>query len=173
MKVTKVSKFIFIILFLLLFFSGCSQTGHVAGIGTENEPNIISIYAQYSPVKIDVLPLTEFSVNQETGQSEIDLYISLLDSFGYQIKSPCTFRFELYPRIQRSSQAKGGRIKIWPDADLIDSKVNNEYWRNFLRAYEFHLPFAPQPGQTYILEVTCMCLNNTRISSEFSLKTSE
>ena len=169
----KATKALYILLLLVFCFCGCTKTGRISGISKQNEPNIISIYNQYAPVKIDILPLTEFNTNKEAGQSEIDLFVSLLDSFGSQIKSPCIFRFELYPRIQRSSEAKGGRVKIWPDVNLIDPKVNNEYWQYFLRAYEFHLPFEPQTGQNYILEVTCMCLNNTRISSEFLLKTSE
>ena len=170
LKVTKVSKVSFIPILLLLFFSGCWHSGYTGGNG-QTEPNAISIYSQYSPVKVDILPLTEFTVNKETKQGEINLFVSLLDSFGSQIKSPCIFRFELYVKIQRSSESKGGRVKIWPDVNLIEPKANNEYWQNFLRAYEFHLPFEPQIGQTYILEVTCLCPNNKRISSEFTLKT--
>ena len=97
----------------------------------------------------------------------------MLDSFGSQIKSPCIFRFELYLRIQRSSEPKGQRVMLWPDVDLNQPQVNNEYWRNFLRAYEFNLPFEPQNGQAYILEVTCMCPNNKRILAEFILKTED
>lgn len=167
------SKVIFALSLSLFCISGCTHPGNVAGVSGEIEPNIISIYAQYAPVKIDVLPLTEFNTNQETGQSEINLYIRLLDSYNSEIKSPCIFRFELYPRVERSSQVKGGRVMIWPDMNLINAKANNEYWQAYLRAYEFHLPFEPKPGQVYILEVTCMCLNNTRITSEFSLKTLE
>ena len=169
----KVSKVFYVLLFLSLFISGCMQSGPVSGITSENEPNVISIYEQYSPVKIDILPLTEFHTNNENNEGEINLFVSLLDSFGSQIKSPCIFRFELYPRIQHSSEKKGGRVMLWPDVDLITPKTNNEYWRNFLRAYEFNLPFEPQKGQSYILEVTCLCPNNKRISSEFTLKTSE
>jgi hypothetical protein len=168
-----VTEDIFVLLVLSLCFSGCAHPGHVAGISRENEPNIISIYAQYAPSRIDILPLTEFSINKESRKGEINLYIRLLDSYGSEIKSPCIFRFELYTRIERSSQGKGRRVNIWPDMNLIDVKTNNEYWQGFLRAYEFHLPFEAQPGQPYILEVTCMCLNNTRITTEFSLKTTE
>ncbi len=164
------SKVLFIILLLLFFTSGCRHSSQGSGLIQENEPNAISIYTRYSPVKIDILPLTEFNINKKTGQGEINLFVSLLDLFGSQIKSPCIFRFELYARVQRSSEPKGGRIMIWPDVDLIDPKINNDYWRNFLRAYEFNLPFEPQADQSYILEVTCLCPNNKRISSEFSLK---
>ncbi|MEJ2648838.1 MAG: hypothetical protein P8016_10575 [Sedimentisphaerales bacterium] len=141
--------------------------------GPAGQTSALSIYSEYAPVKIDILPLTEFNVNKETSQDEINLYVSLLDSFGSQIKSPCIFRFELYLKVERSSEPKGRRVMLWPDVDLKDLKINSEYWQNFLRAYEFHLPFEPQAEQPYILEVTCICLNSRRISSEFELKTSE
>lgn len=164
------SKVFFALILLLLCIYGCEQPKQVSGLTGENEPNAVSVYAQYSPVKIDILPLTEFSISSDTNQGTINLFVSLLDSFGSQIKSPCIFRFELYMRVQRSSEPKGSRVMIWPDADLIDPKINNEYWRNFLRAYEFNLPFEPQTGQSYMLEVTCLCPNNKRITSEFILK---
>ena len=170
---SKVTKVLFALILVLPFTPGCAPHEHVSGTTGVSEPNVLSIYAEYAPVKIDILPLTEFHINKETGQGDINLFVSLLDSFGSQIKSPCIFRFELYLRVERSSEPKGRRVMLWPDVDLINPKTNNEYWRNFLRAYEFKLPFEPQAEQSYILEVTCICPNNKRISSEFKLKTSE
>ncbi|MBN1972608.1 MAG: hypothetical protein JW787_03145 [Sedimentisphaerales bacterium] len=168
----KLRTILLISLFLLLF-SGCEHpqtpSGQTAASGSEQE-KYISVYSQYSPVKTDILPLTEFVIGKETQQNEINLFVSLLDAFGSQIKSPCIFRFELYARVQHSSDPKGDRVMIWPDMDLNDPVINNEYWRNFLRAYEFNLPFEPQSNQPYILEVTCICPNNKRIASEFILK---
>jgi hypothetical protein len=171
--VSEVIKLFFALILVLSCIFGCAQPGKVSSAAGENEQNVVSIYAEYAPVEIDILPLTEFNINKETGQREINLYVSLLDSFGSQIKSPCIFRFELYIKVQRSSEPKGRRVMLWPDADLNSPKTNNEYWQNFLRAYEFHLPFEPQRDQPYILEVTCICPNSRRISSEFELKTSE
>lgn len=168
-------KYIVILFMLfLLFFSGCDNTQSMPGRITEAEygqPNKISVYAEYSPVKIDILPLTEYKINEKTQEGEINLFVSMLDEFGSQIKSPCIFRFELYPKVQRSSDPKGGRVMIWTDMDLIDPKVNSDYWQNYLRAYKFSLLFELQSNQTYILEVTCMCPNGRYLSSEYTLKT--
>ena len=170
----SISKYAAVVsLSLLFFFSGCDtpQTPSERTIETKSsQTNKISIYAEYSPVKIDILPLTEYTINQETQEGEINLFVSLLDQFGSQIKSPCIFRFELYPKVQRSSDPKGGRVMIWTDMDLVDPKVNNDYWQNFLRAYKFNLLFELQSNQTYILEVTCMCPNSKYLTSEFTIK---
>jgi hypothetical protein len=94
----------------------------------------------------------------------------LLDSFGSQIKSPGIFRFELYQRALRSAKPKGKRVEIWEDIDLTEPAINHEYWRGFLMAYEFDLPFELDVNQSYILQVTCLCPNGRRLSDEFALK---
>ena len=127
------------------------------------------VCTQYAPVKIDIMPLTEF-VRHEGAEPKIALYVSLLDSFGSQIKSPAMFRFELYQRVRRSAEPKGSRTIIWPDADLSDPAANNRHWRDFLRAYQFDLPFDPAEGQEYVLEVTCLTPDAKRISAKCSLK---
>ena len=185
-KVTKVcfsqsifrSKYFYMkyipFLFTLFFFLGCNDPNtptRKTNDTPNGQANKISIYSEYSPTKIDILPLTEYIVDEESQQGEINLFVSLLDTFGSQIKSPCIFRFELYPKVQRSSDPKGGRVMIWTDMDLNDPKVNNDYWQNFLRAYKFSLLFELQSNQTYILEVTCMCPNGKYLSSEYTLKT--
>ena len=137
---------------------------------TDNDFKKLSVYSLYAPAKINIMPLTEFISADNARQANIHLYVSLLDSFGSQIKSPCKFRFELYQRVQRSAEPKGGRVIIWPDIDLTDPAANNGYWRDFLRAYEFNVPFEPATSQSYILQVTCMCPNGRHISTEFALK---
>jgi hypothetical protein len=119
------------------------------------------------------MPLTGFINTDTIRQISIKPYVSLLDSFGSQIKSPGVFRFELYQRAVRSAEPKGRRVVIWQDVDLTDPDVNNEYWRDFLRAYEFDLPFELDLNQSYILQVTCMCPNNRRLTDEFTLKAVE
>ena len=171
----KVRIKIITLVFLLFMFFLCvnisckQQSGPPELIEQDNSEQSFIAYSQYFPVKIDIIPLTEFIYKGDGQQAEINLYVSLLDSFGSQIKSPCTFRFELYQRVQRSAEPKGRRAIIWPDIDITDPAKNNEYWRNFLRAYEFNLPFQPETTQDYILEVTCLCPNNKRLSAEFSL----
>jgi hypothetical protein len=125
----------------------------------------------YAPVKIDIMPLTEFvSAGGDEEEWRLDVYVSLLDEFDCQAKGPGIFRFERYGRVPLSGQPKGGRIAIWPDIDLTEPGENNNYWRDFLRAYEFNLDFEPTANQSYILQVTCLCPNGRRLSAEFGLK---
>jgi len=136
-----------------------------------NIPDKFSVYTRYVPAKIDIVPLTEFvAFGDDEEHSKIKIYVSLLDSFGCQIKSPGTFRFELYRYVPRSAEPKGKRIAIWPDINLTGAAENNNYWRDFFRAYEFALDFRPEKGQSYILEATCICPNGRRLSNDFALK---
>ena len=151
---------------LLLVEAGCESMPAKADNGSD-----ISVYARYAPVKVDILPLTEFAIaDDDENGSEINVYVSVLDSFGHQGKSPGTFRFELYRKLQRSAEPKGKRIVIWPDIDLTEPVKNNNHWRDFLRAYEFNLDFEPQSNHSYILQVTYLCPNGRRLSAEFDLK---
>ncbi len=163
---------VFCLLAMLLANAGCEQLPGLPGLAskTNNDFKKLAVYSRYAPAKINIMPLTEFISAGGTQQVEIKPYVSLLDSFGSQIKSPGVFRFELYQRVLRSAEPKGRRVVIWPDIDLTDTAANNEYWRDFLRAYEFDLPFEPDTSQSYILQVTCLCPNGRRISAEFALK---
>jgi len=174
MKTAGVTLQIFF--FILLFIeAGCepAQVGikkNEQPLKSVNDCNAFSLYAPYAPVKIDIVPLTEFTgVNDVGEEPKIKAYVSLLDSFGYQIKAPGIFRFELYEIVPRSAEPKGRRISIWPDVDLNDVVENNRYWRDFLRAYEFSLPFESEVYQNYILEATCISPNGKRLSAEFTL----
>ena len=127
-------------------------------------------YASYAPSKINIMPLTEYTGAGDTEEvSHIKAYMSMLDSFGYQIRSPGTFRFELYEKAQRSAETKGKRILILPDIDLTDIVENNHYWRDFLRAYEFCLPVDLEKNKSYILQATCICPDGKRLSTEYTL----
>ena len=157
---------------MLLAGAGCQRLliRPATGAETDNEFKKLSVYSLFAPAKINIMPLTEFISADNAQQANINLYVSLLDSFSSQIKSPCVFRFELYQKVQRSARPKGRRPVIWPDIDLTDLAANNEYWRDFLRAYEFNLPFEPSANQSYILQVTCLCPTGRRLSDEFALK---
>ncbi len=173
MKVAGLISLVFL-LALLLSSAGCDSRQNVFGglvvpkSPAENGGGLdVSIYASYAPAKLDIVPLTELiSVGDGRQASQINLYVSLLDSFGSQIKSPGVFRFELYEYVQRSADPKGTRLVIWPDMDLTDPAKNNEHWRDFLRAYEFNLDFEADRNQTYVLHVTCLC--PARLSSSKS-----
>jgi len=162
-------------LIIFLTATGCErprlpfEPGAVTDEGVEK----LSSYARYAPVKIEILPLTGFVLVDDIDRSGIELYVSLLDQYGCQVKSPGTFRFELYEYVQRSAEPKGKRNTIWPDFDLNDPAPNNEHWQDYLRAYEFNLPFDNAGTQDYILEVTCLCPNGRRLMGQYTLRRSE
>ncbi|MHC4205793.1 MAG: hypothetical protein ACYSTT_14150 [Planctomycetota bacterium] len=161
-----------LLLTLLSVLIGCEQPKPPLEIPlkTGNTDDDLSFYTRYVPEKIDIMPLTEFVVAGSTQQPRINIYVSLIDQFGSQVKSPGMFRFELYEYKQRSSEPKGKRAVIWPDVDLTDPVTNNDSWRDFLRAYEFSFPCEQAKSRDYILQVTCLCPNGKRLSSEFTLK---
>lgn len=157
---------------LALLVSGCSLPSRHLEISeqTSNDLDLLSLYIRYAPIKTDIMPLTEFVHGNDTEQAHIDIYISLIDSFDSQIKSPGVFRFELYEYAPRSAELKGKRVKLWPDYELSDTITNNQYWRDFLRAYEFDLPFDAPFTQNYILQVTFLCPGGKRLLNEFVLR---
>ena len=168
MKVAAVAFRILLFIFLLAA-AGCGQfPGRTSK--ADNDLNKISAYSRFAPDRINIIPLTEFINTDNIRQISIKPYVSLIDSFGSQIKSPGIFRFELYQRALRSAEPKGKRVVIWEDIDLTEPAINHEYWRDFLRAYEFDLPFELDVNQSYILQVTCQCPNGRRLSAEFALK---
>ena len=171
MKSTTLSLRI-LLLAAVLAAAGCEsqQTADKLPINKNGKVDI-SLYSPYLPVKIDIMPLTEFiCIGNDPDASQLKLYVSLLDSFGSQIKTPAVFRFELYGYEKLRAEPKGKRIVIWPDIDLTGPAENNEYWRDFLRAYRFNLDFEPLRNQNYILQVTCLCPNGRRLSADFTLK---
>jgi hypothetical protein len=165
MKVVAVIAQMFL---LLLGGAGCEPADTKLSSRADSGFNQLS---EYGPVKVDIMPLTEFtSAGDGEKPSKIKVYVSLLDAFDCQIKTPAVFRFELYDRVPRSAEPKGKRILIWPDIDLTDAVKNNGHWRDFLRAYEFNLPFKPENSKSYILQITSLCSSGRRLSAEFVLK---
>jgi hypothetical protein len=158
---------------LSLSFAGChSLRFPVEDSGTVQQPSDShSVLARYAPVKVSIMPLTKFEKMGQPQQTQIHVYVSLLDSFGSQIKSPSTLRFELYEKVQLSTQPKGSRIVIWPDMDLTDPKDNNKYWSDFFRAYEFRLGFEPKSNKSYIFQVTSIDSVGKRLSDEITINT--
>ncbi len=174
-------KPITVVFLMPLFVFALAQTGcEQVQLGPEHSPapasktdgnSVSSFYTCYVPAKVEISPLTVFvSPAGGIGTSEINVYVSLLDSFGCQIKSPGVFRFELYEHIPRSSELKGRRIAIWPDTDLTDAPQNNKYWRDILRAYQFNLPCELTGNDNCIVHVTFLCPTGRRLSCEFILK---
>ena len=156
------------LLFLLSVGAGCEQNSEKSPSSVENN-NVFetSVYVQYTPTEIDILPLTE--IVRKNGQTDIKVFVSLLDSFGSQIKMPGAFRFELYEKVPHSSEAKGKRHTIWPDTDLSDLAENNTYWRDFLRAYEFNLDIEIAGDAKYILQVTFLSNDGKHLTAEMEI----
>jgi hypothetical protein len=127
----------------------------------------------FSPVGVSILPLTELTHPTGDQGRRLNVFVSLQDAFGSQMKAPGTFRIELYDYVQRSAEPKGQRIAIWPDIDLTNPAENQKYWRDFLRAYEFTVPAQISPDKTYVLEVTCMIPAGRRLSAEWMLRPGE
>jgi hypothetical protein len=164
-----VCKILFIL--FLVTAAGCVQLPGRSGRYSEANNNTkVSAYSPFAPERIYIMPLTEFINSDDVRKTSIKTYVSLLDSYGSQIKSPGVFRFELYQRALRSAEPKGKRLVIWQDIDLTEPAINNEYWRDFLRAYEFDLPFQLDVNQSYIFQVTCQCPNGRRLTDEYALK---
>jgi len=151
---------------LLLVVAGCEPKEAKLSTSTDSGLNQLS---EYGPVKVDIMPLTEFAGAGNGEKPKIKVYVSLLDAFDCQIKTPAVFRFELYQKVPRSAEPKGKRIFIWPDIDLNDAVKNNEHWQDFLRAYQFDLPLESKRDQSCILQVTSLCPNGKRLSAEFAL----
>ncbi|MFC1677166.1 hypothetical protein ACFL3G_08910 [Planctomycetota bacterium] len=150
----------------LVFTSGCETVPSNAESGMPAKD--VSVYNQYLPVKIDIMPLTEFAGSDDDYQLQV--FLSLQDSFGSHIKAPAVFRFELYHYQPRSAKREGRRITIWGDIDLTDSAQNNNYWQDFLRAYQFQLPLESKDIQASILQVTAIQPNGKRLTADMLLK---
>lgn len=157
---------------IMIFCWGCEPDDSEIDICTLSDAAIMQAYYVQDIRFVGLTEIVTDSRNMEN--AELEIFIDLIDSDGIRIKSPGTFRFELYHFIPRTSQPMGKRVAVWPDIDLDDSEINNEYWRDFLRAYQFRLPldFIPQPTDTFILQGTFMTPNDRRLSATFHLKAS-
>ena len=143
-------------------------------IQNSTSPDPTLVYASYAPASIRIVPLTGIvgpaGADSDAIGTQIRVYVSLVDEFDCQTKSPGIFRFELFQAVARSPEPKGKRINIWPDINLTDPAENDNYWRDFLRVYEFNLDFQLAGDQHYILQVTCLCPNGRRLSADFTIK---
>jgi hypothetical protein len=155
---------------ILLFAGGCEPTQFVGAPADSNKsPAGLAVYTPFAPASVDISPLTELSP-AENSRLQVKAFVSLIDASGSQIKWPAVFRFELYQHITRLTHTKGQRLFIWPDMNLTAATANNEYWQDFLRAYEFNLELPAPAADELVLYVTCFCPSGKRISAEFTLK---
>jgi len=171
----KTISFLIKLVFILgiTFYAGCSTTP--PGADSSPLPSLFhdsSPCTRFGPTRIDVLPITSIEpASAADHDTTINAYIGLIDAFDSQIKSPAVFRFELFQRLQRSSDPKGKRLIVWPDIDLTDPALNNNLWQDFLRAYHFSLPLQKTSADNCILQVTVICPSGKRLVSEFIVRT--
>lgn len=122
--------------------------------------------------RIRISALTEF-VQSLTRPEEVQLkvLVEIMDKEDMPVKTNCLWRFEFYEFRALSSDPRGRRLVIWPDQDLRDAGSNNQYWKDFLRSYEFYLPLgiAPGPNDKYVLEATCF-IGQYRYSDLFKMQ---
>ncbi|OHB54759.1 MAG: hypothetical protein A2Y07_05930 [Planctomycetes bacterium GWF2_50_10] len=153
----------FIICAMTVLSGGCSDS-----IKKEVKPACQDLgqvwLMEFAPQSINIVGLTGFS---KIGDKKIlKVYLVLLDQAGAGIKSPLAVRAELYEHSPRSPVPKGKRIEFWPDMDLNNAKANNQYWRDYLRAYEFSFDAdSAQQGRSYLLEVTAQLPGSRRVSA--------
>ena len=176
----------------ILLYGGCGPSSEVATVPETAPEPVEQLPADPSPPKpkpeevrptqatpdnfaatrIEIVPLTELSESTDgQGGMQLNVFLSVLDAFGSQMKTPAVLRFELYEYVQRSAEPKGQRVAIWPDIDLTDPVENHRYWRDFLRAYEFVLRTDASKSRTYVLEATCLRPEG-RLSTEWLLRPS-
>jgi hypothetical protein len=147
---------------LLLPFCGCQENQNAS----DSKPGTFQKTCIFVPQKISFNQLTEFSKPWQ-----ITAYIDVYDQFNSRIKAPGIWRFELYPKVPRSADPAGGRIKLWTDIDLTQAAVNNGCWQDYLRCYKFELPLETEvTSGTYILEAVCFTAEGKRVSNTVELK---
>lgn len=131
---------------------GCADS-----INKETKPARVDLCGiwqnEFAPKSVDIIGLSGISKNGE--KAVLKAYVVLLDQAGSSVKSPVTMRVELYERSGRSPVPKGKRLKLWPDIDLTSAGENNQYWRDYLRAYEFSFDVGVLAhDKSYLVEVT-------------------
>ena len=147
-----------------LFVCGCESSTMQNAASSPQQGFIIQ--------HVRISALSDFVVSADDPQkSEIKTYVELMDDYDSPFKKPCIFRFELYEYKPLMSNPRGKRMIIWPDIDLTRPGKNNQYWKDYLRSYEFYLPlgFVPQAQRSYLLEVTCL-MGDRRFGDLFKIQ---
>ncbi len=160
------------LILLCLGISGCHPTHLATPKGSLTSSQIPAYLVAFGPKQLSLMRWTEI-IGQDNGVSpfKIKIYASLLDSFGVQIKSPGTFRFELYERTRRSAQIRGKRLILWPDVELMEADINNQYWQDYLRSYQFTFDInTPLTDKDYVLQATFFLPDGNRLTAEYPVK---
>jgi hypothetical protein len=155
-------------LFVLPIICGCEE-GQVQTYngGLSADSNSARRDCIFVADKIKFNQLTEY-----IGNSQINVYIDVLDQFGSRIKASGVWRFELFQYAQRSPESLGTRVYLWQDIDLTDASVNFSAWQDYLRCYKIELVFDAgiESGKKYILQAVCTTAQGKRITDSVELK---
>ncbi len=165
---------------LLLVGSGCEispktplpSSQPTAEVTTQGAgQSAVAVPTGFGPAKVGILPLSEIRGAAGIGQdARLTVYVALLDAFGCPIKAPCALRLEVYEYVRRSAQPKGQRLATWPDIDLTQPPINHQFWRDFLRAYEFQFGLRVNRDQTYVIEATYLGPDGKRLSAQCAIR---
>jgi hypothetical protein len=126
----------------------------------------------YEPARLKITPLTELVGITHQDALKLKVYIDVLDGFDSRMKTPAVFRFEAYEYIPRSGEEKGKRAIIWPDIDLEEPGINNQYWLDFMRCYQFILDVGEEirKNHSYVLQVTCITPLGERLTDDYIIE---
>lgn len=163
-----------IIAFLIIAASGCeSEMDPSVSSAGGSPPRSLRAFA---PARIHIIALSEItSSNLSLNEATVRVYVDLLDVYESRLKAPGSFRFELYEYVPRSSEPKGTGLKNWPPIDLNHPETNNEYWRDYLRSYQFDfdIDFNPSNTQTFVIVAIYTTPEGKRLTDEYILRYNE
>ena len=175
-RILKAANFVVIAAVIAITAAGCEIPDNPADSNTSPprwRQDTIPVACVFTPERIRIIGLTEIIPDAGLGdEAVLSVYVDIFDAYDSHMKAPATFRFELYEFVPRSSESRGNRLRIWPDIDLMDPAVNNRYWHDYLRTYNFDLQmnFRPAPDTTYTLEATCTTQEGKRLSDKRQIK---
>lgn len=151
---------------LSLFILGCQPP---CDCDTQLNASVKS--ASFGVADVRSVALSKIISAENGANSRIRLLLELLDDYTTRIKAPFVVRFELYQYQKDVPGNIGTRLKLFNDLDLVDSKINNSYWNDFLRCYEFDLNmgFAANKGDIYTLLLTFYGTNGNQITKKLIL----
>jgi len=166
----KIYLLIVVVSVASFFLCGCEPDYSTSSGAVRDAITEFESFKAYQPVKVAFLPLSDVYPSDKPNQPDIIMaYIALHDIAGSAVKAPAVLRFELYQFSPRSADPKGKRLHIWDDISLNAFTDNNEYWRDYLRAYEFELQYDSREHKKYVLEVTCTCPSGARLLATTTL----
>jgi hypothetical protein len=122
----------------------------------------------FTPVRLDVHPLTRVMRDASTGARSIEAHVELFDAYNQPVKALGTFVFELY---EEGVGEGGGRTQIqrWKVDKTLDPAQNARAFDRVTRTYSIRLTEAASaagPGRRLSLRVQFTPTGGTPVSSD-------